>query len=71
MKIGHWETATIHGSGKDSLMTVDERTRGLVKIFKIMAAIMKETNRASLHLMARQLRRYTTITTDNSGEFHV
>lgn len=68
--VGHWEIDTVHGSGKHSVVTIVERRSGYVEIGKIKAATMDETNRAILHLMARNLPRYRTITADNGAEFH-
>lgn len=68
--IGHWEIDTVHGSGKHAVVTIVERKSGYVEIGKIKAATMNETNRSILHLMARNLRSYKTITADNGAEFH-
>lgn len=68
--VGHWEIDTVHGAGKDSVVTLVERKSGYVEIGKISAVTMLETNRSIISLIGRHYHRYKTITSDNGCEFH-
>ena len=61
---------TVHGKGRHSIVTLVERKSGFVKIGKISAVTIKETNRALIELIGRHFRSFKSITSENGGEFH-
>jgi transposase, IS30 family len=67
---GHWEVDTVHGAGKDSVVTLVERKSGYVEIGKIEAVTVAETSRSLVGLIARNWHGYQSITADNGAEFH-
>lgn len=68
--VEHWEVDTVHGAGKDSVVTLVERKSGYVEIGKIAAVTIAETHRALVRLMRRNPGACETVTADNGGEFH-
>lgn len=73
-ELGHWEIDTIHGSGRDAVVTIVERVTGLVLIGKLPNLTAAALNRRVL-LMIRRFeqrhgRSFKTITADNGTEFH-
>lgn len=73
-ELGHWEIDTVHGSGRDSVVTLVERLIGLVLIGKLPNLSAAALNKRVLQLIRRFERRYhrsfKTITADNGTEFH-
>jgi transposase, IS30 family len=72
-EFGHWEIDTIHGSGRDSVVTLVERLTGLVLIGKL-ANLSTALNQRVAQLIRRfertHGRSFKTITADNGTEFH-
>jgi transposase, IS30 family len=73
-EFGHWEIDTIHGSDRNSIVSVVERITGLVLIGKLPNLSAPELNKRLLRLIRRFERQYgrsfMTITADNGTEFH-
>jgi len=73
-EFGHWEIDTIHGSGRDSVVTIVERRSGLVLIGKLANLSAATLNRRVLQMIRRFERKhghsFKTITADNGTEFH-
>ena len=69
-RIGDWEIDTVHGSGRDSIVTLVERRTGYLLVGKVSALTVEETNRATIELMGRYPGWFKTITSDNGTEFH-
>lgn len=72
-QIGHWEIDTIHGSGRDSVVTVVERVTGVVLIGKLPNVTAAALNHRFLTLIRRFKREhwiFRTMTADNGTEFH-
>jgi len=74
VEFGHWEIDTIHGSGRDSVVTLVERVSGLVLIGKLPNLSAPALNRRVLQMIRRfeqqHGRSFKTITADNGTEFH-
>lgn len=74
MEFGHWEIDTIHGSGRDSVVTLVERITGVVLIGKLRNLSTAELNRRVLRMISRfegqYGRSFKSITADNGTEFH-
>lgn len=68
--VEHWEVDTVHGAGKESVVTLVERKSGYVEIGKIAAVTILETHRALVRLIKRNPGACETVTADNGGEFH-
>lgn len=68
--IGHWEIDTVIGTTKPCVVTLVERTTGLVMIGKMKARTVAELNRAAVDLIASSPLPVHTITADNGTEFH-
>lgn len=73
-EFGHWEIDTIHGSDRNSVVSLVERITGLVLIGKLPNLSAPELNKRVLRLIRRFEKRYgrsfKTITADNGTEFH-
>lgn len=73
-EFGHWEIDTIHGSGRDSVVTLVERLTGLVLIGKLANLTAATLNRRVLQMIRRFERKhprsFKTVTADNGTEFH-
>jgi IS30 family transposase len=73
-EFGHWEIDTIHGSGRDSVVTLVERLTGLVLIGKLANLSTAALNQRVAQLIRRFERKhgfsFKTITADNGTEFH-
>jgi transposase, IS30 family len=71
---GHWEIDTIHGSGRDSVVTIVERVSGYTVIGKLANVTARALNSRVIMLMRRPGRHvrlvFTTVTADNGTEFH-
>jgi len=68
--LGHWEVDTVHGKGKEGIVTIVERKTGYVQIGKLERRRISETNARIKQLIKRDPGNYETITADNGGEFH-
>jgi len=73
-EFGHWEIDTVHGSGRDSVVTLVERRTGVVLIGKLPNLSAAALNKRVL-LMIRRFERthgrsFKTVTADNGTEFH-
>jgi IS30 family transposase len=73
-EFGHWEIDTVHGSGRESVVTLVERKTGLVLIGKLPNLSARELNRRVLQMIRRFERQhghsFKTVTADNGTEFH-
>lgn len=69
-EIGHWEVDTVHGKGKEGIVTIVDRMTGYVMIGKIDARTVEQTNKRLKLLIGRCKDRFITITSDNGSEFH-
>ena len=69
-RIGDWEIDTVHGAGRESIVTLVERRTGYLLVGKVSALTVEETNRATIELMGRYPGWFKTITSDNGTEFH-
>jgi IS30 family transposase len=73
-EFGHWEIDTVHGSGRDSVVTLVERATGLVLIGKLPNLTADALNVRLLKMVRRFEQRhgpsFTTVTADNGTEFH-
>lgn len=68
---GHWEADTVIGSDKHHcILTLVERVSKLVIIMKLAHRTVEETNAALVQVIAKQPKRFKTITFDNGTEFH-
>ncbi len=66
---GHWEMDTVLGSGdQHCVLTLVDRKTGYVRIGKLRARTVAETNRAAASVMKRHPAK--SITADNGTEFH-
>jgi len=74
LEFGHWEIDTVHGSGRDSVVTIVERRSGLVLIGKLANLSAATLNHRLLQMIRRFERKhghsFKTITADNGTEFH-
>jgi IS30 family transposase len=72
--VGHWEIDTVHGTGRDSVVSLVERATGLVLIGKLPNLTAAELNKRALKLIRSFERKhgpsFRTITADNGTEFH-
>jgi IS30 family transposase len=73
-EFGHWEIDTVHGSGRDSVVSLVERLTGLVLIGKVPNLSATALNQRLLR-MIRSFEQahglsFETITADNGTEFH-
>lgn len=73
-EFGHWEIDTVHGSGRDSIVTLVERLTGLVLIGKLPNLSTAALNERVVQMIRRFERKYgpsfQTVTADNGTEFH-
>lgn len=69
-EIGHWEVDTVHGKGKEGIVTIVDRMTGYVMIGKIDARSVEQTNKRLKLLIGRCKERFITVTSDNGCEFH-
>jgi IS30 family transposase len=73
-EFGHWEIDTVHGSGRDSVVTIVERKTGLVLIGKLPNLSAVALNERVLQMIRGFERKhgpsFRTITADNGTEFH-
>lgn len=73
-EFGHWEIDTVHGSGRDSVVTIVERKTGLVLIGKLPNLSAAELNDRVLQMIrgfeSQHGPSFRTITADNGTEFH-
>ena len=69
-ELGHWEVDTVHGKGKEGIVTIVERKTGYVEIGKLERRRIHETNARIKYLIKRAPENYKTITADNGAEFH-
>lgn len=73
-EFGHWEIDTIHGTGRDSVVTLVERLTGVVLIGKLPNLSASALNKRVIQMMRcferRHGRSFRTITADNGTEFH-
>ncbi len=71
---GHWEIDTVHGSGRDSVVSLVERATGIVLIGKLPNLTAAALNKRLLQMVKRfeqkHGRSFTTLTADNGTEFH-
>jgi transposase, IS30 family len=70
-RIGDWEIDTVHGSGKACVVTVVERSTGLVRIGKLPRATGQHTLERTVEILQPDRDRLKTITADNGAEFHI
>ena len=70
LEIGHWEVDTVHGKGKEGIVTIVDRMTGYVMIGKIDARSVEQTNKRLNVLIGRCRERFITVTSDNGSEFH-
>jgi transposase, IS30 family len=73
-EFGHWEIDTVHGSGRESIVTLVERRSGLVLIGKLPNLSAAALNKRVLQMIRRFERKhgssFKTVTADNGTEFH-
>jgi IS30 family transposase len=69
-EIGHWEIDTVHGKGKEGIVTIVDRKTGYVMIGQINARTVAETNSRTKKLISRCKEHFLTVTSDNGSEFH-
>ena len=73
-EFGHWEIDTVHGSGRDSVVTLVERVTGVVLVGKIPNLTTSALNKRLLKMIRRFEQNYgpsfETLTADNGTEFH-
>ena len=73
-EFGHWEIDTVHGSGRDSVISLVERVTGLVLIGKVPNLSAAALNRRLLKMISSFEEKhgpsFDTITADNGTEFH-
>lgn len=71
---GHWEIDTVHGSGRDSVVTLAERAAGVTLIGKVRNLTAAVLNRRLLRVMKRFEKKhgpsFLSFTADNGTEFH-
>jgi IS30 family transposase len=74
LEFGHWEIDTIHGSGRDSVVTLVERLTGLVLIGKLPNLSTDALNTRVVQMIRRFEQKhphsFKTVTADNGTEFH-
>ena len=73
-EFGHWEIDTVHGSGRDSVVTLVERAAGVTLIGKLpnltAAALNQRVLRMIKSFEKKHGRSFVTVTADNGTEFH-
>lgn len=73
-EFGHWELDTMHGSGRDSVVTLVERATGITLIGKVPDLTAGALNRRLIKMLRRFERKhgrsFITLTADNGTEFH-
>lgn len=69
-QVGHWEIDTVLGTGRPCIVTLVERTTGLVMIGKMNARTAAELTRAAIDLVSSAPLPVRTVTADNGTEFH-
>jgi IS30 family transposase len=70
-QLGHWEIDTVIGSGtKDCIVSLVERTTGLIYIGKLADRTVASLNRRTVSLIRQSPVPFRTITADNGTEFH-
>ncbi|HKV37006.1 MAG TPA: IS30 family transposase [Pyrinomonadaceae bacterium] len=73
-EFGHWEIDTIHGSGRDSVVTLVDRLTGLALIGKLANLSTASLNTRVVQMIRRFERKhghsFKTVTADNGTEFH-
>lgn len=73
-ELGHWEIDTIHGAGRESVVTLVERASGVVLIGWIPNLTVAALNKRVIAMIRKFERKYgpsfKTITADNGTEFH-
>ena len=73
-EFGHWEIDTVHGSGRDSIVTLVERAAGVTLIGKLANLTAAALNKRLLRIVKRFEKKhghsFTTMTADNGTEFH-
>ena len=67
---GHWEIDTVHGRGKEGVVTLVERKSGYVLIGKLRERTVEQTNAATVGLMKRHPGKFWTLTGDNGAEMN-
>jgi IS30 family transposase len=74
LEFGHWEIDTVHGTGRDSVVTLVERLTGVLLIGKLPNLSAVALNRRLLTMIRRFERThgqsFKTVTADNGTEFH-
>jgi transposase, IS30 family len=73
-EFGHWEIDTIHGSGRESVVTMVERMTGVALLGKLPNLSADALNKRVLQMIRDFEEKYgwsfRTITADNGTEFH-
>ncbi len=73
-EFGHWEIDTVHGSGRESVITLVERLTGITLIGKLPNLSASALNKRLLRMIRRFDRKhgrsFLTVTADNGTEFH-
>lgn len=70
-RVGHWEIDTVAGTGgKDCIVSLVERSSGLLLIGKLGDRTVKSLNRRVIHLIRHCGAPFETVTADNGTEFH-
>jgi IS30 family transposase len=73
-EFGHWEIDTVHGTGRDAVITLVERKIGLTLLGRIpnltAAALNKRLVRMIRNFERKHGPSFRTITADNGTEFH-
>jgi transposase, IS30 family len=73
-EFGHWEIDTVHGSGRDSVVTIVERAAGMTLIGKLPNLTAEALNKRAVQMIKRfertHGRSFKTLTADNGTEFH-
>jgi IS30 family transposase len=73
-EFGHWEIDTVHGSGRDSVVTLVDRAAGVTLVGKVPNLTAAALNKRVLRMIKRFEQRhgpsFTTVTADNGTEFH-
>ena len=73
-ELGHWEIDTIHGSGRESVVTLVERATGVVLIGALRDLTAAALNKRAIAMIRKFEREhgpsFKTITADNGTEFH-
>ena len=67
---GHWEIDTVHGRGKEGVVTRVERKTGYVLSGKVRERTVAQTNAATVGLTKRHPGKFSTLTGDNGAEMN-